>query len=150
MQRRVFRHSGGIETVTVRAGTGGRKASQWRTENTPAPPKPAKATGCARCTSDRLIIDKAEAVFKQHKQPPLNTRLPVPDGAPGSQVRRKADSAEARIAACKCQRAPAPAKKPAKAPARTPAPRRATSSTDPYQQVLAHARQKTTSKRKKH
>lgn len=149
MQRRVFLHSGGIETVTVRAGTGGRKASQWRTTNIPTP-KPRKPPTCARCKTDRETIAKAEAVFKAHKQPPLNTRLPVPDGAPGSQVRRKADSAEARIAACKCQRAPAPAKKPAKAPARIPAPRRATSSTDPYQQVLAHERQKTTSKRKKH
>ncbi len=143
--RRVFLHSGGIEPTTVRAGTGGRKRSEWRVETTSPIRRPGRAPNpatCLRCAPDKRIIVKSEAVLKQHKQPPLNTRLPVPNDAPGARARRKAKAAQARIAACKCQRPATLAKKGAKAAPGKAALRRAASTTDPYKQVLAHDQQK--------
>ena len=148
---RVHLHSGGIEPVQVRAGTGGRKPSQWRTENKPSVrPKPAKKT-CPRCTHDQQVVEKAEAVFKHHKQPPLHSRVPVEAGAPGSRLRPKAQAAAARLAACACQRTTTPTpKKTVKAPARrTVTPARSVRSTDPYQQVLAHDQQKVAGSKRK-
>lgn len=150
--RRVHLHSGGISSTEVRAGTGGRKPSQWRTENTPPPRKPGRTSAaCARCTPDKQIVAQAEAFLKEHKQPPLHSTLPVQKGAPGSNLRRKAKAAADRVARCPCKKAPAAKKSPKPTSTRTTAAaaRRATASTDPYQQVLAHDRVKSTQARRK-
>lgn len=90
--RRVHLHSGGISSTDVRAGTGGRKPSQWRTEIEPAP----RAGPCARCIADKALVAQAEAFFTKHKQPPLHSTRPTEQGAPGVKLRRKATVAAER------------------------------------------------------
>jgi hypothetical protein len=88
--RRVRLHSGGISTTEVRAGTGGRKPSQWRTEIKPPAQRPRRSTpACLRCAPDERLVAQAEAFLKEHKQPPLRFALPVQKGVPGSNLRRK-------------------------------------------------------------
>jgi hypothetical protein len=100
---RVYLHSGGIDSAVVRAGTGGPKASQWRTENNPKPfTGRGVARTCQRCAPDRRTVREVVAFLKEQKQPPLDTTATIAKGAPGSNLRRKARAAQARIAACNC------------------------------------------------
>lgn len=143
--RRVHLHSGGLTATDVRAGTGGRKPSQWRTEN-----KPPTRTLCARCVADKALVSQAETFLAQHKQPPLYSTRPTEPGAPGTKLRRKAKAAADRLTRCRCTPPPAKKTKPAAtSPARKATASRASSSTDPYQQVLAHDRAKASKAKKK-
>lgn len=146
--RRVHLHSGGISSVEVRAGTGGRKPSEWRTENKPLPRAPL----CARCVADKRLVAQAEACLAQHKQPPLHSTRPVVPDAPGTKLRRKGKAAAERLVRCRCARVKSAkkatqkvgqrAQPPAASRVRRTVTSRAASSTDPYQQVLAHDQQK--------
>lgn len=171
MGQRVYLHSGGLSPAAVRAGTGGRKRSQWRTEITPRPPstKVARARICSKCRADKALVEQVSALLKQRGQPPLDSPEPIAKGAPGSQQRRKAAAAAARASACECagrktdrKAATAAGAKTARrtkvagspaAPGRAPArgvaaARRKLSSTDPYQQMLAHDRLQEIERRK--
>jgi hypothetical protein len=140
LMARVYLHSGGIDATVVRTGTGGRKASQWRTDNKPKPSARSRPPRlCQQCAADKRAVREATAFLKEHKQPPLESTSPIIKGSPGSNLRRRAKAAQARIAACHCltKRPTAPRKsKPA------PTAGRGLSSTDPYKQVLANDRLK--------
>lgn len=139
---RVYLHSGGIDSAVVRAGTGGPKASQWRTENNPKPfTGRGVARTCQRCAPDRRTVREVVAFLKEQKQPPLDTTATIAKGAPGSNLRRKARAAQARIAACNCPTSTATTPSKTKSTAATKTAR-GLASTDPYKQVLANDRLK--------
>ena len=131
---RVYLHSGGLSPAAVRTGTGGRKASQWRTG--PPPSKvTVRASTCQRCVKDRHLVDAANKFFSAHGQPDLGAPYAPPPGTPGVKMRAKAVLAAGRTAACQCQKKPVPTKA-----VRSSSARGRTTSTDPRQQVLAFDR----------
>lgn len=169
---RVHLHSGGLSPAAIRAETGGRKRSQWRTKIEPSPA--ARGPGCTSCREDHALVRRVGDFLTQYKLPPLDVPVVEPKGARGSQKRRKALAAQKRLAACKCrskkQSAPAAAAKASKATASAAAKtakkttkaktlstgrgtsaslRSRLSSTDPYQQMLAHDRLRALEQRKR-
>lgn len=170
--QRVYLHSGGISPSVVRAGTGGRKLSQWRTEIVPRPPaaKAASSRACSKCRADKALVARVSAMLKQHGQPPLDSPKPMAKGAPGYQQRLKAAAAARRSDACECARRPTREKATGAAGTRTPkkakvagspaargrtatrgvaAVQKKLRSTDPYQQMLAYDRMQELEQRKK-
>jgi hypothetical protein len=100
---RAFLNGGGLDPVTVRAGTGGRKPSQWRTQLASQPLMQKGRVLCQRCKDDRAKVRSAESKLKELKLPSLKAVVSTSPGEPGSVLRRKALAAQSRLDRCRCR-----------------------------------------------